>query len=155
MGYSKEIVVYVDPESEKINVLTLLETMVNGNWELSFNDKLSILDVGSEFRWITLHNTEADRTRFTNILNTKAEMQEFIAFQLYSPKIKKFIWINLDPTKSEFIFDIEKDLSKKPEEEFNDFHELIIPIIVNQFSGIDRVEWRTDYDSRIIRTYKY
>ncbi len=148
MGYPKEIILYKNHNTNDFTAIELIDFLKKTFWETT----LFLLDKGNEFDWVQLEPNKNGEKEFEKILKYKTELKEYIGFTLINRELNRYVTVNIDQERVLFDLDIRRD-----EDElkwFDWFYENLILSINGLQKRFIKIEWRTNYDNDIIRTFE-
>lgn len=148
MGYQKEIVVTKNSNCTNCSVLKLLDKLDASLW----TPTLSLIELGSDSNWVTLDKNLDGEREFIKIIAVKEQLKEYIGFTIRSEENKRHVHVNIDHDR--IIFDIEIDKDENELKWFNWYHKNLVVPILNEFDASLKVEWRSNYDNRILKLFK-
>lgn len=140
MGYCKEIILFRN-ETSALTAIDILNELTTKNWTLT----LYAIDRGDDFDWVEFTSEEELR----DALIDKTTHQEYISFSLQHTKTDRFVTIDVNNDKVLFTLDIGRNEDEN--HWFEWYHHQVVSLFVKHATC---VEWRTDYDNRVIRIFE-
>lgn len=149
MGYSKEIVVYQNPNLVNSQICKLYKRLIISGWSIEdrYNtNKISYsLDSNEGYQFFDFAK---EKSSFEELLKSIEEQNKWISFRISNPRLQRIATI----FHSEYVYRFDLEIYRGEEEYdwFKKFDEEIQPVVKDDFF-LNKIEWRNNYGNEIVR----
>ena len=149
MGYSREIIIYQNPNLHKSQILKLYKQLKRNNWTLkNMHEKDEIsYSVNPDIGYINL-DYKTEKSKFEEILQGVELQRKWISFKLTNKELNRTATLFHEENK--YTFDLEIYKNDDDYEWFKKFNDQIKPSVKEDFY-LNKIEWKNNYGNEVVR----